>query len=61
MLLLLGFPGLRIGPGAPDQWAYRDVVLPVGWREIEVQRIWVRGRAMRLRARHGKRTTLEPL
>jgi trehalose/maltose hydrolase-like predicted phosphorylase len=59
--LLLGFPGLRIGPGAPDQWAYRDVVLPAGWREIEVQRIWVRGRAMRLRARQGKRTTLEPL
>jgi trehalose/maltose hydrolase-like predicted phosphorylase len=61
MSLLFGFPALRIGPGSPSEWSYRRVVLPAGWREIEVGRVWVRGQPMRLRARQGKLTTLERL
>jgi hypothetical protein len=29
-------------------------VLPSGWRRIEVERAWVRGRPARLVAEHGK-------
>ena len=51
--LLYGFTGLRSGPGEPASWAERPVVLPVGWTSIEVDRLWVRGKAMRLVARQG--------
>ncbi len=51
--LLYGFTGLRAGPGEPESWAERPVVLPAGWTSIEVDRLWVRGKAMRLVARHG--------
>lgn len=58
MSLLYGFPGLRIGPSAPTEWSYRDVVLPEGWKEIEVERVWVRDGAKRLVAKHGRRAKL---
>ena len=29
------------------------VILPSGWKSIEVERLWVRGRPARLVARHG--------
>lgn len=51
--LLFGFPGLRVGPGAPETWAERPVVLPEGWGAIEVDRLWIRGRPYRLTARQG--------
>jgi protein-glucosylgalactosylhydroxylysine glucosidase len=51
--LLYGFTGLRSGPGEPESWAERPVVLPAGWTSIEVDRLWVRGKAMRLVARQG--------
>lgn len=58
MSLLLGFPQLKPGPGDPKSWAQRSVVLPKGWNEIEVERLWVRGRPAKLRARHGAMTSL---
>ncbi|MDP3495838.1 MAG: hypothetical protein Q8R82_22240 [Hyphomonadaceae bacterium] len=60
--LLFGFTGLRVGPGAPQTWADRPVVLPAGWQSIQVDRLWVRGEPMKLVARQGEeRATLMPL
>ena len=60
--LLLGFTGVRPGPGGPESWPTETVVLPHGWRSITVERIWARGRPHRLTARHGDRSaTLDPL
>jgi trehalose/maltose hydrolase-like predicted phosphorylase len=59
--LLYGLPGIRLGSGEPESWPSRQVVLPAGWRAIEVERVWVRGEPMRLLARHGaERAVLEP-
>lgn len=54
--LLLGFTGLKVGPGAPSTWAERRVVLPAGWTDITVDRVWIRGRPMRLVARQGAKS-----
>jgi trehalose/maltose hydrolase-like predicted phosphorylase len=51
--LLLGLPGLEPGAGSPGDWARHPVVLPADWHSIEVDRLWVRGRSARLRARQG--------
>lgn len=51
--LLYGFPGVDIGPGEPATWAGRPVVLPAGWRRIEVERGWFRLRPSRLVAEQG--------
>jgi trehalose/maltose hydrolase-like predicted phosphorylase len=53
--LLLGLPGLEPDAGPPADWGRHPVVLPAGWDAIEVDRLWVRGRPARLRARHGAR------
>ena len=59
--LLFGFTGLRPGGGEPESWAERPVVLPAGWTSIEVDRLWVRGRPMRLLAHQGaERAELTP-
>jgi hypothetical protein len=52
--LLLGFPRLEPGEGEPETWAKAPVILPAGWEAIEIDRLWVRGRPMRLVARHGQ-------
>lgn len=52
--LLFGFTGLAPGPGEPDTWSRRAVTLPQGWKTIEVERLWVRGRPMRLTASEGR-------
>ena len=58
---LYGLPGIRIGPGEPDSWCARPVTLPKGWTEVHVDRVWARGGAMRLTARHGNdHAVLEP-
>ena len=49
------------GGSDPDGWASHPVVLPEGWMAIEADRVFVRGQAMRLIARHGELTILEPL
>jgi trehalose/maltose hydrolase-like predicted phosphorylase len=51
--LLLGLPGVRCGPGPPETWPQRPVVLPRGWQAIECDRLWIQGRPARLRAVHG--------
>jgi protein-glucosylgalactosylhydroxylysine glucosidase len=53
--LLRGFPGLRLGPGEPEPWPSPPLVLPAGWRSIEVERLGIREQPMRLVARHGAR------
>jgi len=62
MGLIQGLPGLRANFDDPSSWPARPVVLPQGWDEIRIDRLWVRGKPWRLRARHGDdRATLEPL
>lgn len=51
--LLFGLTGLMIDDNDPSGWAKRDVVLPAGWTDIKVERVWIRGRPARLHARHG--------
>jgi hypothetical protein len=51
--LLMGFPALQPGPGDPESWARRAIVLPEGWTSIEVDRVWLRGRPFKLVARQG--------
>jgi len=58
--LLYGFPGLQPGWDDTDAWARNDVVLPKGWRVIEVERLWLKGKPMRLVAELGKRSRLFP-
>jgi protein-glucosylgalactosylhydroxylysine glucosidase len=61
MSLLYGLTGLVLGPGEPASWARRTAVMPTLWNGVEVERIWARGRAMRLVATHGSPARLEPL
>jgi protein-glucosylgalactosylhydroxylysine glucosidase len=60
--LMLGFPRIQPGPDDPHEWSKGEVVLPAGWRSIEIDRLWIRGRPWRLSATHGDpRATLEPM
>jgi trehalose/maltose hydrolase-like predicted phosphorylase len=59
--LLFGFTGLSPSEGDPATWPSRPVHLPAGWTAIEVERVWVRDRPMRLTAVQGARcATLTP-
>jgi trehalose/maltose hydrolase-like predicted phosphorylase len=51
--LLFGLPGIRTSAEAPPTWCRRPVVLPEGWRNIQVERLWVRGEPWSLSAKHG--------
>jgi protein-glucosylgalactosylhydroxylysine glucosidase len=53
MGLLYGLPGIRLGPDDPSTWPSRPVVLPAGWRSIEVERAWVRAKPARIVATQG--------
>jgi trehalose/maltose hydrolase-like predicted phosphorylase len=57
--LLLGFTRLEPSAAEPRAWAKGPVVLPAGWTAIEVDRLWIRGRPVRLVARHGEAARLE--
>jgi hypothetical protein len=59
--LLLGLPRLEPNEDDPETWSAAPVVLPKGWTAIEVDRLFVRGKPMRLVARHGERAILKPL
>lgn len=51
--LLLGFTRVVVGPGDPAAWPSGPIVLPAGWRAIEVERLWIRGEPWRLSAKAG--------
>jgi len=53
MSLVTGFPGLCIGPSNYQNWPSRDVVLPRGWKAIEIERLWAQGEPVRLFAQQG--------
>jgi hypothetical protein len=58
--LFYGLPGIVPSAADPGTWAERRVILPAGWKSIEVERLWVRGRPTRLIAAHGaERAILE--
>jgi trehalose/maltose hydrolase-like predicted phosphorylase len=59
--LILGFPRIQPGPEDPKDWCKGEVVLPAGWRSIEIDRLWIRGKPWRLSAAQGKRARLEPI
>jgi trehalose/maltose hydrolase-like predicted phosphorylase len=60
--LILGFPKIQPGPDNPEDWCKGSVMLPTGWRSIEIDRIWIRGEPWRLRAVQGEpRATLVPI
>jgi hypothetical protein len=50
---LYGLTGLRLHAGEPASWFERKIILPNGWDGIHVDRIWVRGQPMALRASQG--------
>src|SRR5689334_1341567 len=56
--LLYGYPGLRLGPGEPETWTERPVVLPSGWKAIHVERLWMHGEPRSLTAVAGARSAL---
>jgi trehalose/maltose hydrolase-like predicted phosphorylase len=57
--LLYGLTRVRISEADPSEWAMEPVVMPEGWDGIEIERLWVRGRATSLVAKHGQVTSLE--
>ena len=58
--LLYCLPGILPNAADPQTWPERKVILPAGWKAIEVERLWIRGRPTRLIARHGaERAVLE--
>jgi protein-glucosylgalactosylhydroxylysine glucosidase len=60
--LILGFPKIQPGPENPQEWCKGTVVLPAGWRSIEIDRIWIRGKPWRLSAAQGEpRSRVEPI
>lgn len=58
--LLTGFARIEPGDGDPQGWAKAPVVLPQGWIAIEIDRLFIGGAAMKLTARQGEFTVLEP-
>jgi trehalose/maltose hydrolase-like predicted phosphorylase len=60
--LILGFPRIEPGPDEPQNWCKGSVVLPAGWRAIEIDCVWIRGGAWRLSATQGEsHAKLEPI
>jgi protein-glucosylgalactosylhydroxylysine glucosidase len=57
MAAMYGFTGLRISEG---NWVKRPATLPEGWTRIEIQRLWIRGKAYHLVAEQGKTAILNP-
>jgi hypothetical protein len=54
MSLLLGFTGIEPSSTDVKDWSVRKAFLPDGWEAIEVERVWVRGKPMKLSASHGE-------
>jgi hypothetical protein len=54
MGLLFGFTGIDPNSGRVEDWSRRRVNLPDGWKAIEVDRLWIKGKPMALRAVQGE-------
>jgi protein-glucosylgalactosylhydroxylysine glucosidase len=57
MAAMYGFTGVRISDAA---WNKRPASLPAGWTRIEIQRLWIHGKAYHLLAEEGKPAILRP-
>jgi hypothetical protein len=55
---MYGFTGMRIAEG---DWRKYPVSLPTGWKRIEIERIWIKGKAWHVIAEQGKALTLSPI
>ena len=55
MAAMLGFTGLRITDG---DWAQYSAILPEGWNRITLDRIWIKGKPMKVVAENGKRAVI---
>jgi trehalose/maltose hydrolase-like predicted phosphorylase len=55
MAATMGFTGLRITDG---DWAQYPATLPEGWTRITLDRIWIKGKPMRVVAEDGKRAVI---
>jgi hypothetical protein len=51
--LVYGLPGIKVSQADPADWPSRPVVLPAGWRSIEVERAWIRMKPARIIAHDG--------
>ncbi len=51
--LYFGLPRLRISAAPIDRWPEGAVTMPAGWDGIEVERLWLRNRPVRMSAFHG--------
>lgn len=51
--LMMGLTRLSIWHDNVDDWLEGPIVLPEGWEEIEIARIWIKGRPARVRAVNG--------
>jgi trehalose/maltose hydrolase-like predicted phosphorylase len=56
MSVIFGFTGLRISDG---DWRQYPASLPEGWQRIETDRVWIKGKPMRLIAENGKYAHLQ--
>jgi protein-glucosylgalactosylhydroxylysine glucosidase len=61
MSCLYGLTGIVPGPEEPVAWGRRPAFMPELWDAVEVDRLWVRGRPVRLVAHHGSPARLERL
>jgi trehalose/maltose hydrolase-like predicted phosphorylase len=59
MSLVFGFPGLEPDGGPIKNWPRHTVNLPQGWEAIEVDRLWLRGGPVSLRAHQGRKAELQ--
>ena len=55
MALIYGLPGIQVTGRDFHEWPQRPVVLPDGWKAIEIDRVWIQGQPRRIRAAHGAR------
>jgi trehalose/maltose hydrolase-like predicted phosphorylase len=55
MAAMLGFTGLRISDG---DWAQYPAILPEGWNRITLDRVWIKGKPMRVVAENGERAVI---
>jgi trehalose/maltose hydrolase-like predicted phosphorylase len=52
------FTGLRVREG---EWNKYPAAMPEGWQKIEIDRLWIKGKQVRVVAEHGKPALIYPL